>query len=133
MPIYCEKLTIPANTSEDNPETLNIVVRQKFITKLEVGFPPGCSYLVKVKIQYGIKQFWPEKKDTWLVGDSETIAWDERYEMPSIDEVLTVFGASPGTNYDHEIVVRVMTLPAGFYFLEVLLQRLNKLWEKIIG
>jgi len=131
MPVYCEKLTIPANTSESAPVSLNIVVRQKFITKLEVGFPDGCNYLVKTKIQYGIKQFWPEDPDTWLIGNNETVSWEERYEMPAVNETLTVFGASPGTDYEHNIVIRIMTLPKGFYFLETLLDKLYGLFKKI--
>lgn len=131
MPIYSEKLTIEADTPESEPTPLEIKIKQKYITKMEVGFPPGCNYAAKVKIQYGIKQFWPEKKDTWLIGNNETISWDERYEMPSINEVLTVFGASPDTHYDHDIVIRIMTLPKGFYFLEVLLDKLYNIFKKV--
>jgi len=132
MPIYSEKLIVPANTLEDSPVSLGIVLKQKFITKMEIGFPDGCNYMVKAKIQYGIKQFWPERKNTWLIGNNETISWEEKFEMPSINEALTVYGASPDTRYDHEIAIRIMTLPAGFYFLETLLNKLQKLWEKII-
>jgi len=131
MPVYCQKLTIPAGTPESAPASLNIVIRQKFITKMEIGFPDGCNYMVKAKIQYGIKQFWPEDPDTWLIGNGETISWEERYEMPSINETLTVLGASPGTTYPHDIVVRIMTLPKGFYFLETLLDKLFGLFKRI--
>jgi len=98
---------------------------------MEVGFPDGCNYLVKVKIKYGIKQFWPEDPETWLIGNGETISWEERYEMPSINEILTVYGAAPNTHYDHDILVRIMTLPKGFYFLETLLDKLYSLFRRI--
>jgi len=48
--------------------------------------------MVKIRIQYGIKVFWPEDPDTWLIGNGETVSWEERYEMPAINETLTVFG-----------------------------------------
>lgn len=131
MPIYSEKLTIPAGRPEDNPITLGIKVRQRYITNMEVGFPDGCNYYVKARIQYGVKQFWPEKPDTWLIGNNETVKWEERYTMPSVDEVLTVHGASPGTTYPHDVVIRIMTLPKGFYFLETLLDGLINLFKKI--
>lgn len=131
MPVYCEKLTIPAGQLEDAPASLDITIKQRYISKMEVGFPDGCNYLAKVKIQYGIKQFWPEDPGTWLIGNNETISWDERYTMPSINETLTVFGASPDADYPHDIVVRIMTLPKGFYFLEVLLYKLFNLFKKI--
>jgi hypothetical protein len=132
MPVYSEKLTIPANTSINNPVSLDIVLKQKLINRMEVSFPSGCRNLVGVQIKYGIKQFWPEKEDTWLWGENKTVAWEERFEMPSVNEKLTIYGCSPGTIYDHTIVVRIMTLPQGFYFLETLLQALQRLWEKII-
>lgn len=131
MPIYSEKLTIPAGTSESAPKSLSFTIKQRFITKMEVGFPDGCNYLVKAKIQYGIKQFWPEDPDTWLIGNNETISWEERYEMPSINEELTVFGASPDASYPHDIVIRIMTLPKGFYFLETLLNGLINLFKRM--
>lgn len=130
MPIYCEKLTIPAGTPEASPIPLEITIGQKYVVKMEVGFPYGCNYMVKAKIQYGIKQFWPEKRDTWLTGNGEVTSWEERYEMPSINETLIVYGAAPGTKYDHDIVVKIMTLPKGFYFLETLLNKLHTLFEK---
>jgi hypothetical protein len=132
MPVYCEKLTIPANTSEDSPVSSDIVLKQKLIDRMEVSFPKGCRNLVGVQIKYGIKQFWPEKKDSWLWGEDEIVTWEERFEMPSLYETLTIYGCSSGTIYDHTIVIKIMTLPTGFYFLETLLQALQRLWEKII-
>jgi hypothetical protein len=131
VPVYCEKLTIPANTSESAPVSLDITLKQKYITKMEVGFPDGCNYMVEVKIRYGIRQEWPEEEDTWLMGNNETISWEERYEIPATYENLSVYGASPGTSYNHEIVVRIMTLPTGFYFLETLLDKLYSLFRRI--
>jgi hypothetical protein len=132
MPVYCEKLTIPANTPAENPVSVDITLKQKLITRMEVFFPKGCRNMVGIQIRYGIKQFWPEEKDTWLYGEDETVSWEERFEMPSTNETLTVYGCSPGTIYDHTVVIRIMTLPMGFYFLESLIQRLKEIFEKII-
>jgi hypothetical protein len=132
MPVYCEKITIPANTPEDSPVTKDILIEEKFIDRIEVGFPKNCNYMVGVRINYGIKMWWPTTEGTWIWGNNEIISFEERFEMPSIYETLTITGISPGTYYDHDIIVRIMTLPAGFYFLETLLQKLHDLWEKII-
>jgi formylmethanofuran dehydrogenase subunit A len=133
MPIYAEKLTVPANTSEANPTSLDIFIKEQYITRMEVGFEDGCAWMVKARIQYGIKQFFPDRPETWLIGNNETVGWDERFTMPSPNEILTVYAASPDTKHDHNVYIRIMTLPKGFYFLETLLQKLSKLWEKIIG
>jgi hypothetical protein len=132
MPLYSESFTVPANTPETTPITLDIVIKEQFITRMEVGFPDGCAYLVKVRIQYGIKQFFPDRMGTWIIGNGETVGWDERFALPAPNEKLTVYACSPGTLYDHTITVRIATLPRGFFFLETLLQRLKELFEKII-
>jgi hypothetical protein len=132
MPIYSRTITVPANRPEEDPVIEKITLNQRFITRMEVFFPDGCANLVKCRIMYGIKQFWPEEPGTWLVGNGETISWEERFEMPAVGEELTIIAASPGTLYPHTIVVRIMTLPRGFFFLETLLQRLKELFERII-
>jgi hypothetical protein len=132
MPLYCETINVPANTSEDAPITIDIPIKEQFITRMEVGFEDGCGWMVKVQIRYGIKTFFPTRMGTWLIGNGETVGWDERFSMPSPNEILTVYACSPGTKYDHNIFIRIMTLPKGFYFLETLLQKLAMLWERII-
>jgi hypothetical protein len=132
MAIYSEKIIVPANTTEDNPVTTDIIIKEKLITSMAVSFEDGCAWMVGVRIMYGIKQFWPDRPGTWLYGNDETIEWEERFEMPAENEKLTVVAISPGTKYDHEIFVRITTLPKGFYFLETLLQTLVRLWEKIL-
>jgi hypothetical protein len=132
MPLYCEKISVPANTSKSNPVTLDIVIKEKFIDHMEVVHEEGSAWMVGIRIMYGIKQFWPDRMDTWIYGNGEPISWDERYEMPAPNEKLTVVCHSEGTKYDHNVHIRIMTLPKGFYFLETLLQKLARLWERII-
>lgn len=132
MSIYSEKLTVPANTSETDPVSLNITIKEKLITSMAVSFEDGCGWVVQVRIMYGIKQWWPDRPGTWLMGNNETLEWQERFEMPAIYEKLTVVACSPDTKYDHNVFIKIATLPLGFYFIENLLDKLHKLWEKII-
>lgn len=132
MPIYSERITVPANTSKTNPVTLDIEIKERFISHMEVVHEEGSAWMVGVRIMYGIKQFWPERMGTWLYGNGEIISWEERYELPAPNEKLTLVCHSENTKYDHDVMIRIMTLPRGFYFLETLLQKLNRLWEKII-
>jgi len=111
MALYCKKLTIPANTSENSPASVDFIIKEKLITKMDVSFPPGCSNMVGIKILYGVKRFWPEDPGTYLYGDSEVISWQEHQYLPETYSKLTVYGISPGTSYDHEIVIRMYTLP----------------------
>jgi hypothetical protein len=132
MPIYSVKLNVPANTPEDNPVSVDITIKQKFIWKMEIGFPKNCNYLVGIQIRYGIKRFWPEDPETWIWGNNEIVSFEERFELPSLNETLTVYGISPGTSYDHEILIRIITLPLGYNFLESLIQKIINFFEKIV-
>ena len=132
MPIYSEKLTVPANTLESNPVSLDITIKEKLIHSMAVSFEDGCAWMVQVRIMYGIKQWWPDRLGTWLRGNNETFEWSERFEMPATNEKLTIIACSPDTKYEHNIYIRIATLPLGFYFLESLLTKLHKLWERII-
>jgi hypothetical protein len=133
MPLYVVELNVPKNTPKDTPVSKDILIKEKLISKIEVAFPPGPQWAVGVKIQYGIKQFWPEPEGEWIYGENEVISWDERFEMPNPNEVLTIYAHSEGTDFDHNVIVRIMTLPIGYQFLEKLVDNINKIWKAIIG
>jgi hypothetical protein len=132
MPVYSEKIIVPANTPINNPVTLDITIKEKFIDHIEVVHEEGSGWMVGVQIRYGIEIWWPDRPGTWIYGNGEVISWDERFEMPAPYENLTIVCHSEGSKYDHAVNVRIMTLPLGFYFLETLIQKLARLWEKII-
>lgn len=111
MALYAKKLIVPANTIEDNPVSTDFIIKEELITKMEVVFPPGCYHLVGIKIFYGIKRLWPEDIETYLYGDNEVISWQEFQRLPSTYSLLTVYGISPDTHYDHAILIRMFTLP----------------------
>jgi len=132
MPLYSIKLTVPPGTPENVPVKGEILLREKLITMLEVIGDSGCGLEVGVRIQYGIKRFFPENPDVWMWMSGWPIKWDERLEMPAVNEKLTIYVCSPNALYEHDVVVTVVTLPAGFYFLEKLIDTLRKLWEKLV-
>lgn len=131
MALYSKKLTVPINTSEDNPKPIEFIIKENLITKMEVGFPPGCSFMVGIKILYGIKRYWPEDPGTYLYGDSETVSWSEYQKLPEAYSKITVYGISPGTSYPHEIIIRMFTLPEIVAAPGIIIQKLVNLFKRI--
>jgi len=131
MALYTTKFTIPANTSEDNPVQTSLTIKEKLITKMEISFPPGCSHMVGIQIKYGIKRIWPENEGEYIYGDDETISWEEHQELPEKETELTIIGVSPGTLYDHTVLIRIMTLPTAIESVNTLLQKIYDFFRRI--
>lgn len=131
MALYTKKLSIPANTPEDSPVTTSFTIEETLITKMEVGFPDGCANMVGIRIFYGIKRFWPENPDTPLYGNDEIVSWREHQRLPEKYSTLTVYGFSPGTDYDHEILIRIFTLPELVAAPGIIMRKLYKFFKRI--
>lgn len=131
MALYTKKLTVPTDTSEDNPVTTSFTIKQKLITKMEVGYPDGCNNMVGIRIFYGIKRFWPENPDTALYGNGEVVSWREYQKLPEKNSILTCYGFSPGTNYDHKILIRIFTLPELVAAPGIMMRKLYSFFRRI--
>jgi len=111
MPIYTEILNVPAGTASDNPATATITVEEYTVTRIDIYFPPGCHGLVHVVVFYGAEQLAPKPTGKTIVGNAETVSWPEEWKCPDRPATLEFRGWAPLTNYDHNILCRVVTRP----------------------
>lgn len=111
MALYVKKFTVPASTLESSPYETTLTIKEKYIYEMEVSFPDGANWLVGVQIHYGIRRLWPENEDEWIYGNDETIVWREHQYLPEKESVLTIKAISPNAEFDHDIIVRIKTLP----------------------
>jgi len=111
MPIYPVTLTVPADTAEDAPVEVDVQIKERVVTRVDVKFKPGCMDMVHVAVFYGIKQLFPRETGKSVVGDAETVSWLEWWEAPEVPCTITFKAWSPGTEYQHQLVCRIMTLP----------------------
>lgn len=132
MALYTKRITVPANTTEDSPYETDLTIEDKYIYEMEVGYPDGCNWMVGVKIFYGIKRLWPENEDEWIWGNDETIVWREHLYLPEPENTLTIKAISPDTKYDHDIIIRVKTLPDWVAVPGILLSKVADLIRKIL-
>ena len=111
MPIYTETLTVPAGTTSDNPATATITVEEYTVTRIDIYFPPGCHGLVHVVVFYGAEQLAPKPTGKTIIGNAETVSWPEEWQCPEKPATLEFRGWAPLTNYNHNIICRVVTRP----------------------
>lgn len=108
--LFSFPITVPANTSADNPTTQTLKLDVGVITTVGVRFAAGCHGLVQVRLLKDESILVPLNKDTWLNGDDETVENDVYYQFESAPYELKFLGSSPGTSYAHTVLVRVNVL-----------------------
>jgi len=107
--IYTRILLVPANTSEDAPVSVEFELREPYLTRLDVHFPDGCALMVRARFMYGVKQLFPQPEGAWLVGNGETVSWDELLKFWELPILLRCEACSPGTSYQHQLAIRLIT------------------------
>jgi hypothetical protein len=138
MPIHTYRLLVPANTPESNPVSVDAklpyFLRQNSVLhKLEIHFPDGCCGMVHVAIFYGIRQIFPEIEGMTFTGNGETISFPDFWPLPNDPTTLTIKAWSPGTQYDHNILIRFGVLPEWYFTSGLTLEKLEKLLSALIG
>lgn len=109
--LYNFSFMVPADTAELDPVITELKLGAGIIHRIEVEFRYGPSFMVFVKILRGGFQLFPINRDSSLRGDGTIIGSDEYEELTEDDNTLKVVAYSPGTQYDHQIIVRVGILP----------------------
>jgi len=107
--IYSKTLLVPANTPEGSPVSIEFEVEEPYLTRLDVHFPDGCALMVRVRFMYGVKQLFPQPEDAWLVGNGETVSWDEVFRLWEKPIKIRCEACSPGTSYQHQLAIRLIT------------------------
>jgi len=105
--IFQHSLDIPASTTVDEPLRENMKVVQGLVYKLDIMFPPGCSGLAHLAINYGLHRLWPMDELEYFSSDSNTIAYDETYELKEEPPILNIIGWNDDTFWAHKITVRL--------------------------
>jgi len=103
-------LTVPADTAEAAPVTLDAVLAAGTVIRVDVQFPAGCSAMVYVSIWRSEHQVWPVNLDEAIAGEDAIVSWPESYDLDDEPFGFEVRGWSPGATYDHKITLRFALL-----------------------
>lgn len=113
MPDYNFTLTVPANTSKDTPQTVEMKLKRGAIASGLLQFPAGCHGLVYVVIVDGKHQLYPANAGETYHGDNIAIPIVGKHVLDSAPYKLWIKGWSPNTSYDHTIQLAIAILEEG--------------------
>jgi len=105
---YETTLTVPASTAQATPVSTELLLVNGTIERVEVQFWQGALGNVGVRLLQGQQQVWPTNAGSWFVGNGQTIAFDERYQLREKPFSLTIEAYNEDTDYAHEVIVRVL-------------------------
>ena len=126
MSFYSYRFSVPANTPENNPVVFDCPINEKWITEIWVGFEDGCAWMVKVRVNYGIRRYFPNNPGEWIYGNDIFVPIREIIQLPKKWESIKVIACSPGAKYEHDIIIYIWTSEEEPLPLEVAMNRLVK-------
>lgn len=103
-------LTVPANTAEADPVTLEALLSAGTVIGVSVQFPAGCAGMVYVTIWRHDHQVWPVNLDEAIAGDNTVVSFPVSYDLDDEPFAFTVKGWAPDTTYDHKVTFRFALL-----------------------
>ena len=104
--------TIKKNTTEENPDTIDILpLAWGIIHEIKVFFPPGCRNYAHVKLLDGLHQVFPTNTSGNCAADGETVGGIEWYSMERPGACLFLYAWNTSTSYDHTVTIRIGVIP----------------------
>jgi len=126
MAFYSYRILVEPGIPEDNPLVVDLPLKERWISQIWVGFEDGCGWAVKVRINYGIRRFYPENPNGWIVGNDIYIPIPGIIKLPAKWESIKALICSPTAKYDHEVYILVWTSDEEIEPVEVSLVKLVK-------
>lgn len=112
LDLFSFEFTIPANTPEETPETLDLVLEEGTVSKVQIIIPPGHAALAGLKIMNDIEQVIP--KSGWLKGNNDRLDFDVDIKIIGAGEPITYKFTANGFNeddtYEHTFYIRAWVL-----------------------
>ena len=109
--LYNWIITVPKNTTRDNPVEQKLSLAIGIVTWYSVLFPPGCAGLVHAKIFHREHQIVPSKGDQDLSGDTFPIEWTDYYELYERPADFLARCWNEDDTYQHKVTIRIAVVP----------------------
>lgn len=100
-------LTVPANTLLSSPASQELKLSRGIVHKVEVLGDGGERNQVYLVIRRAINQVWPTNPNGQLHPGFFPISYLAFYALEVSPYSLTVDAWSPGTTYDHQVLIRL--------------------------
>lgn len=103
---YEYSFTIPANTSQAEPEELVCPLAAGIINYIAVLFPAGCAGLAYLQIKRALHHIAPVNPDGAFNSNDEVIAFDEHFELSEQPFQVELVGWNLDDTFVHTLEVR---------------------------
>jgi len=124
--LFRYSLTIPAGTTEAEPETDTVRIVHGILRHVSISFPPGCAALAHVAVLQHRHQIIPSNAGEYLAWDALTIDWPEDIPLAEVPYRLTLVGWNEDDTYPHTGTFR-------FDILEPRVTTIGKMAHKLFG
>jgi hypothetical protein len=104
---YRGSITIPAGTTEADPETVSLELNYGWIEEVEILFPPGHAGLTHLEIYYQESIIFPTNYDNPFVGDDTLLTIQDHYPVDADPFTVELRGWAPDATLDHTIYVAI--------------------------
>lgn len=97
-------LTVEALIPEYKPTRAIVKPTARFLSRVQVIFPPGVLGSTKIRLLNSGLQFAP--LEGWLTGNAETVEWEENKRLGDIPQII-IEGYSDAEDWPHTIQIRL--------------------------
>ncbi len=111
MSFFHATVTVPKNTSEQNPLTDTIEIQFGVIHRVHISIPSGHAGLTGVRVLQGLHQVAPTSGSEWFSGDDAELDYNEFIEVKEGPFSLTIEAYNLDDTYDHTFQVGIGVLP----------------------
>jgi hypothetical protein len=101
---------IPANTSADNPVSVDVLVEGDELRRIAYLIPPGWHGLACFALYYGVEQIYPDRRGEWVSGDNVYKEVELRWKMPERKTILSILGYNTDSVYPHKVFIWLSTI-----------------------
>ena len=110
-PKYSALVTCPTTATHDEREETELDVGQGRIAQVSVTWTPGSQWLNCLIIKYEGAQIIPSEGGGQCRGDGYPDTWPENIVLDKPHPKLTLEVWNEGNDYEHDVLVDIVTLP----------------------
>lgn len=103
--LYKKFRSVPANTTEANPDWQKLHVCQGAIKQWVIFFDPEAANLLHVRVEYKGVSIMPWGGKDWLVGFFTDTPLDDNIELDTSPYVLDIYAWNEDDSYPHEYYI----------------------------
>lgn len=107
---FSTKITIPANTTSDDPIIVTLPGTNMRIIGLNITFPSGCVGLVECSIDYQGRQLFPYNPEGKFVGNGQTISIHPQIDLLGPPHEISIVGVNADDTFEHTLYIIIDVL-----------------------